>query len=193
MAATVVEQVLLSFNTLREMLSDRGVEAPALESLGPEELEHLCAKNIFTIEASDTLNIVYYLNKMRIGEFKSALARTEEEDVSKQHILIFREVLSAVNRGNVLQRFPNSQVFSIGELLFNVTKHRLVPKHVRLSAEDAAKLMESYNIRSKSLLPVIHQTDPVAKYLGLVPGDIVRIKRASPTAARYDYYRLCTA
>lgn len=188
---TLSEQVMRSCCTIREMLADRGIDAQVLAQLGPAEIEQLVASNVFTLTINPSLNVVFYLVKMRVGEFKNAVAN-EEEDAAKAHIFVFKEPVSAINKANVLQRFPKAQVFWIGELLFNVTKHRLVPRHERLSPEEVKDVMQKYNMRSKAQFPIIHQDDPVAKYYGLSAGDVVRIDRPSTTASTYSYYRMCT-
>ena len=52
--------------------------------------------------------------------------------------------------------------------------------------------MSKYNIKSKSSLPLIlKNSDPIAKWLGLKQGDIVKIIRNNKNSGIYYYYRCC--
>ncbi len=83
-------------------------------------------------------------------------------------------------------------VFSIYNLNNNPTKHVLVPKHEIVPEEEHAALLESLMVNSKSQLPIIRfHFDMQARWLGLVPGDIVKITRPSPSAGVYIMYRVC--
>ncbi|WP_460126254.1 DNA-directed RNA polymerase subunit H [Stetteria hydrogenophila] len=70
-----------------------------------------------------------------------------------------------------------------------ILQHELVPEHRILSLEEAAHLIRSLGVRPEQL-PRISINDPVARLLGAKPGDIIEIRRKSPTAGEAVYYRI---
>ncbi len=74
-------------------------------------------------------------------------------------------------------------------MAFDVTKHELVPKHSKASEAEQAKLFEKFSIEKKQL-PKITISDPAIQKLDVKEGDVIKVKRASPTAGETVYYRL---
>lgn len=72
---------------------------------------------------------------------------------------------------------------------FNVFMHELVPEHRVLNEGEKEELLRKYRIKL-SQLPQILASDPAAVELEAKPGDVIEIKRKSPTAGVYYYYRL---
>lgn len=81
------------------------------------------------------------------------------------------------------------ECFNICELMVNITEHEYVPKHILLNDEEKNTLLKRYKIK-ESQLPKILVTDPVARYLGLRKGNVVKIIRDSETSGKYITYRI---
>ncbi|KAL2016263.1 hypothetical protein VTK56DRAFT_4007 [Thermocarpiscus australiensis] len=110
----------------------------------------------------------------------------------KAGILVTAVALSSQARKimTVTSQFTMIECFLEEDLLVNITHHELVPKHVLLSREEKAALLRRYRLK-ETQLPRILSKDPVARYLGLKRGQVVKIIRTSETAGRYASYRLC--
>jgi DNA-directed RNA polymerase subunit H (RpoH/RPB5) len=80
---------------------------------------------------------------------------------------------------------------SIKYLQFNILKHILVPEHNIMMDADVNNVMIKYNITDKIQFPDISRFDPVARAIGLRPGQVCNIIRPSKTAIETNYYRIC--
>ncbi len=71
--------------------------------------------------------------------------------------------------------------------------HVLQPKFEIVPQEQHKDLMKEKYVTSKSQFPAIRfHVDMMARILGLVPGDIVKITRPSYSSGTYELYRVCT-
>lgn len=70
----------------------------------------------------------------------------------------------------------------------NVSKHILVPTHIKLNESEKKELLEKYKI-SVSELPKISIKDPAIESLKVKAGDIIKIIRKSQTAGTGVFYR----
>lgn len=82
-------------------------------------------------------------------------------------------------------------VESIKRLQFNILEHELVPFHRVMMETEVKQVMTKYNIVDKNQFPDISRFDPVARVIGLRPGQVCNIKRDSKTAIETNYYRVC--
>ena len=70
----------------------------------------------------------------------------------------------------------------------DVSKHVLVPKHIKLNDKEKKDLLEKYNISHEDL-PRISMSDPVIATMDLTTDDIIKVERSSPTAKVAFFYR----
>ena len=82
-------------------------------------------------------------------------------------------------------------VENIKRLQFNILNHTLVPPHQVLIEKEVEEVMKRYNILDKAQFPDISRFDPVARVIGLRPGQVCKIIRSSKTAIEAPYYRIC--
>jgi DNA-directed RNA polymerase subunit H len=78
----------------------------------------------------------------------------------------------------------------IKRLQFNILDHILVPQHRILDEAEKNVIKIRYNIEDNQF-PELSRFDPVAQAIGIRPGQVCEIIRASKTAITAPYYRRC--
>jgi DNA-directed RNA polymerase subunit H (RpoH/RPB5) len=144
--------------------------------------------------------VVYTLGriKQKIEGFTQKLIDPEETEFNPETtelIIITMEPLAPNFHAMAYQLYMNKGVrvryFQAAAMINNPLHHQLVPKHEKLPKEEEEPLMKSMYAK-KSQLPIIRfHEDPIARWLGLLPDDVVKITRPSPTAGETVVYRLC--
>ena len=82
-------------------------------------------------------------------------------------------------------------ISSVKEFMFNILDHHMVPKHRVMTNTEKERVKKQYNFVKDKEFPEISRFDPVAKVIGLRPGQVCEITRPSPTSIKSMYYRLC--
>jgi DNA-directed RNA polymerase subunit H (RpoH/RPB5) len=118
------------------------------------------------------LSCIFDEPKLNVNNVKDMILILNENDL-KHGIIIYNEVITSTAKKiiDTLQDYF-IETFSMDELKYNITKHRLVPKHVKANEEEYKELK-----KFGPKLPVMLKTDPVTRYYNYKSGDIIRVER----------------
>ena len=83
-------------------------------------------------------------------------------------------------------------LFNLAHLQINILNHSYVPKHIKLTNEEAIEFYKKYNV-NETQIPEISRFDPVARALCLRPSQICKITRYDKISYKNDYYRICVS
>ncbi|XP_033254763.1 DNA-directed RNA polymerases I, II, and III subunit RPABC1-like [Drosophila miranda] len=128
--------------------------------------------------------------KVDVNTIKAFANRMEDEDIHRA-IVVVRDCLTPPAMQSVRAMAPMYIVeqFLESELTINVTKHELVPQHFVMSEVEKKQLFRRFRLKESHLMRLL-SNDPVARYYGLKPGQVVKIVRTSATAGEYISYRI---
>jgi DNA-directed RNA polymerase subunit H (RpoH/RPB5) len=201
---------------LIKMLQYRKIDVSAYEKFNQDELKKMLQQSLldksFTNAEVGPLDMIvknpdnsHTYVKYRLDKIKTARAIESfiEQIYDTQLKPEDKLILVAPERINIqgssfetmLNNFYNQkgyyvQIISLPQLLINIVNHRDVPHHEVIEENEKKELLVKYNIKQENL-PIILRDDAMARYLGLRPGEIVRILRPSPTSGTYVSYRIC--
>lgn len=178
-----------TLSTVIEMLTDRNyVTIQACQTV--EEVMHNMSTGAAVARACvpDTLMPVrvQFHNEDRIGV--KPIRGWFESDTPVHVIAVSLEGPTAFAKRECELSNQHVEFFTFRDLSVNITKHALVPKHERLSAESVAQL--PYDSKKHKTLPVLYTTDRVAQYYNYQPGDVIRITRTAGTQEPTHFFRL---
>ena len=144
--------------------------------------------------------VVYTLGKIKqkLPAFTSKIIDTEEGnfDPSTTEVIIITLEPIAPNFGAMALQVYNAnktriRYFQAAAIINNPLKHLLQPKFEKVASDQEEPILKSMYAKKTQLPFIRFHEDPVARMLGLLPGDIVKVTRPSPTAGEYVGYRVC--
>ncbi len=192
--------------TLMELLESRGYEVGPYKRFSPKETAamstylHSAEFVASHSEDPDRKCLVLYLDsKPKGGTMVSYVEkRMKDPDLENLDVVVMcqdpvGDAITVAALHDWITHRMRVSYFHIYSLANNPTKHVLVPPHKKVPEEEHDELLAKLMVNSKNQLPHIKfHTDMQARWLGLVPGDIVKITRPSPSAGVYTVYRVCT-
>lgn len=195
-----MDDIQRSFVTICEMLQDRLNDNPDAEAQAiVDSLRALVGDGIkteaenntsFSITVGKKLRIIYYLQRFKNNDMLQTIAKDKNE--YSHYIVVLKDKTTSTSTKSIQERLKNSEVeiFEIKELIFNISKHSLVPKHTLIKDEESIRqLFSTLHIENRMQLPIILKTDPMARYLNAKPGNILKIARYPITSAEHIVYR----
>lgn len=192
---------------VKELLSERGYDTTEVSDTMPIITKGECIPPIKLNKADEMIQVHYEVSTTRTNHKKIStsvkqIVESINESDNQKHLTIMFIVCDGMTPSvkeacRVLSDKYSIfiQIFPIRSLMFNITKHVIVPKHTRISKESYAsyigEFLESLHINSLDNIPKIIETDAVAMYIGLRPGDLCKITRPSKSAGVHIVYRYC--
>lgn len=115
----------------------------------------------------------FFVNeKLTIQGIKDRITVLSREGATHA-IIVYRSSVTASAKKSIETLDYGFELFSLDELQLNITHHRLVPRHHRVTPQEQAELDKKY----KGKLPQILQTDAVCRYYAFKKGEYIRITR----------------
>ncbi|KAK7286698.1 hypothetical protein RJT34_21884 [Clitoria ternatea] len=197
---TETHRYFLSRRTTLEMLRDRGFSIPSNEidvNLPEFRAIHGHSPDVDRLRFSAThasnpskrvLVIFSGPGVVKVTTIRNIAGQIVNKDTLTGLILIVEnqitsQALKAVN----LFSFK-VEIFQITDLLVNITKHVLKPKHQPLTDRQKKNLLKKYNIEERQL-PRMLQTDAIARYYGLERGQVVKVIYSGEITQMHVTYR----
>jgi DNA-directed RNA polymerase subunit H (RpoH/RPB5) len=89
------------------------------------------------------------------------------------------------------KKYDNIVVFHHKNLAFDITKHKLVPPHIKIkNNSEIEQIKKNLKIDSLYKLPVLLKTDAVSKFYHFRKGDLIKIIRPSIGNFKHEVYRI---
>jgi DNA-directed RNA polymerase I, II, and III subunit RPABC1 len=185
-------------NTILEMLKDRDYDINDSDfNIGFDVFSAMFSENKqdLVFNKKNGLNKIYvyfYLESKNFGkkELTNILNFVDEKYGSDNiNVLIILEDKPTSTIQKELEENKNIEIFFAKKLMFNITKHVLVPKHKLLNENEIKEILNKYQCK-KNQLPKIQYDDPVARYYGANVGDVFEITRPTPTTGIFKVYRV---
>jgi len=159
-----------AIKTLYEMLFDRGFKFSYVD-YNYENKENYVIKAVNT-DLPETKIIYCFIcpdEKLNIKVVKDKICFSKKN--SSGCIIVYKDSVTTIAKKSIESLDIDIELFSINELQFNITRHRLVPKHIKLMDEIEIDNMKKYK------LPFILSSDPISRYYKFNKGDIIKIIR----------------
>ena len=167
---------IIAFNMADIMIKQRGYHRSLLLN------EH---KVVIYLNPDNKKYLMLYkfiIDRFNVSQYKNviSLITNIEKEVGmikiQNNIIIYSDSITPMAKKYADNYKVNLELelFCITELQYNITKHRLVPTHIRLNTEETKLFKQTFSV---SNIPTILTKDPISKFYNYKVGDIIKIIR----------------
>ncbi|KAL6987256.1 DNA-directed RNA polymerase V subunit 5A [Sarracenia purpurea var. burkii] len=198
--STESHRYYLSRRTMLEMLRDRGYAVPisdielsledfrAIHGQKPD-IERLRISTSLRSDPSNKILVIFCgpaIVKVNVMRW-IATQIVNRESLNRLILIVQNKVTTQALKA--VELFPfTAEIFQITELLVNITKHALKPKHRVLTDEEKKRLLKKYSLDEKQL-PRMLKKDAIARYYGLEKGQVVKVTYEGDITESHITYR----
>jgi len=207
----LIDNIYRSRMTLLDILESRGYDVDKYRKFSPAEASVAVSSfpslsfKVYKKDDESKVCDVRYANISR-GKLDTFFDDIDDDDTENTevivmilgaladyyHITALKQYMKPKESNPKEKRKLRVSFFSVAMIVVNPMNHYLVPKHEIVPQDYHKTLMDSLYITSKSKFPEIKfHVDPIARCIGAVPGDIVKITRPSGSAGEAIIYRVC--
>jgi DNA-directed RNA polymerase subunit H (RpoH/RPB5) len=200
-----ISSIYKSRKIILELLDSQGYNIEEYQNFSINEVNSMKINNQLDMllekrNVPEKIYVRYYLQKtirpQNIQEIIDDLFNMEEILTKKDTLMIIiKEEMNETITNLLKHIWEQDEIFiivqSIKRLQFNLLEHTLVPSHRILTDDELKDVKKKYNIMDDSQFPEISRFDPVARIIGIRPGQVCEIIRPSKTAINSYYYRIC--
>jgi DNA-directed RNA polymerase I, II, and III subunit RPABC1 len=115
------------------------------------------------------------IQKLNVTEIQGCISKLQEEKIN-HGLIVYNGVPTSVVKviiSNIEELGIHLEIFQQCDLQYNITKHILVPKHIKLAKDESSQFKTNYGIN----IPVLLKTDSVCKFYDFSKGDIIKVIR----------------
>jgi DNA-directed RNA polymerase I, II, and III subunit RPABC1 len=182
----------IALATIKEILIARGRNNTDFEPVGgsPDETK------MYTFDSI----LIIFSTKTRVTEKElNNFLKFAAENNHTSGILVATPSRPSEMVLNILRNHINDpenplvQIFELRHLQFDISKHRKVPRHRIITNDEKNEVLKEFNISDSSYLPKIDSQDPMAKWIGARPSDVIEVVGLCESSGLNRRYRLCVA
>ena len=207
--ADIRDLIVRSRSTILEILENRGYNVDAYKGVSSVEIDKFATTNTDLLKITadkikdgfapmDSIVVLYWLEPVK-NRLEGELKKLWEEgliDITKKEIVIILSepphdafAIQASKQWTIMK--ARIGFFHLKQIISNPASHIMVPPHRKLTESECEFVINKLKLKSKGELPHIKYNDIQSRVLGLVPGDIVEIRRPSETSGEYVLFRIC--
>lgn len=189
----------LARRTVLEMLKDRGFAVPSVDLDLPlqefrnkhgqmPEVDNLTISALHRDDPSIKVQVLFCgPNIVKVNVVRAIAAKIYNSNLSRLILVVQNKMTNQALKALDLLSIK-VEVFQITDLLVNITKHELRPKHQLLTNKEKQNLLKKYSINEKQL-PRMLETDAIARYYGLEKGQVVKVTYTGDLTQLHVTYR----